>query len=754
MQRLKVTIRGAVQGVGFRPFVYRLATEMSLAGWVMNSPQGVFIEAEGAKETLDDFLLRLEREKPSLSFIQSLEYSLLEPDGYDGFEIRPSDDAGERSAVIMPDIATCPQCRDELLDPRDRRHRYPFTNCTLCGPRFSIIRALPYDRANTTMRSFAMCPRCRHEYDDPKDRRFHAQPDACGVCGPRLALWDERGKTLATDDDALRQAAAAVTGGLVVALKGLGGFQLLVDARNDKAVRRLRERKIREEKPLAVMFPDMESLRRYARVSPLEERLLTSPESPIVLLERLSKSAMAPSVAPDNPYVGVMLPYTPLHHLLMRELGFPVVATSGNRHDEPIVTDEAEAVAAIAGIADRFLVHDRPIERHVDDSVARVQLGREMVMRRARGYAPLPVIVKRALPPLLAVGGHLKNTVAVSRGSEVILSQHIGDLETAKALFAFRKVIADLLSLYEVTPVAVAHDAHPDYLSTQWAKSAPYPGLAVQHHHAHLAACMAENDVDGEVLGVTWDGAGYGDDGTLWGGEFLLGDASSYRRVAHVRRFRLPGGEAAIKEPRRTAVGLLHEIGEGFDLLPPASDAEPLSDGDLRLLDQMLAKGINSPVTTSAGRLFDGVAALLGIRSVCSFEGQAAMMVEFRAERGVDDSYDFALRDGEPLVLDWEPLFREVIRDRDAGAPVGVICARFHNTLAEAIVEVAKRTGASRIALTGGVFQNRYLTERAFRRLEGEGFRPFTHQRVPPNDGGIALGQVLVAAARIDKGCV
>ncbi|MCJ7491410.1 MAG: carbamoyltransferase HypF, partial [Dehalococcoidia bacterium] len=523
----------------------------------------------------------------------------------DGFEIRRSDDAGERSAVIMPDIATCPQCREAVLDPRDRRHRYPFTNCTLCGPRFSIIRALPYDRANTTMRSFAMCPRCRHEYEDPKDRRFHAQPDACGVCGPRLALWDERGKTLATDDDALRQAAAALTAGLVVALKGLGGFQSLVDARNDAAVRRLRERKRREEKPLAVMFPDLETLGRYARVSPLEERLLTSPESPIVLLERLPKSAMAPSVAPDNPYVGSMLPYTPLHHLLMRELGFPVVATSGNLHDEPIVTDEAEAVEAIAGIADRFLVHDRPIERHVDDSVVRVQLGREMVMRRARGYAPLPIIVRRALPPLLAVGGHLKNTVAVSRGSEVILSQHIGDLETAKALFAFRKVITDLLSLYEVTPVAIAHDAHPDYLSTQWAKRAPYPAVAVQHHHAHLAACIAENDVDGEVLGVTWDGAGYGDDGTLWGGEVLLGDASGYRRVAHLRPFRLPGGEAAITEPRRTALGLLHEIGAGFDLLPPPSDAPPLSESDLALLDQMLARGVNSPVTTSAGRLFD-----------------------------------------------------------------------------------------------------------------------------------------------------
>ncbi len=753
MQRLRVTIRGAVQGVGFRPFVYRLATEMALHGWVKNSPQGVFIEAEGAKETLDSFLLRLEREKPSLSFIQSLEYSVLEPLGYQGFEIRHSDGKGERSAVIMPDIATCPQCRDELFDAADRRYRYPFTNCTLCGPRFSIVQALPYDRANTTMQRFVMCPRCRREYEDPRDRRFHAQPDACGVCGPRLALWDESGRTLAEGDDALQQAASALRQGLIVALKGLGGFQLLVDARSDEAVRRLRERKRREEKPLAVMFPDMQSLKGQASVSALEERLLASPESPIVLLERLAASDIALSVAPDNPYLGSMLPYTPLHHLLLREVGFPVVATSGNQHDEPIVTEEAEAVEDLRGIADRFLVHDRPIERHVDDSVVRVQLGREMVMRRARGYAPLPVVVKRALPPLLAVGGHLKNTVAVSRGSEVVLSQHIGDLETAKALFAFRKVIGDLLSLYEVTPQAVAHDLHPDYLSTQWAKSAPYPAIAVQHHHAHLAACLAENDLEGEVLGVTWDGAGLGDDGTLWGGEFLLGDAAGYRRVATLRPFRLPGGEAAIKEPRRTALGLLHEMNADFGLLRPSADAAPLLDGELRLLEQMLAKGVNSPVTTSAGRLFDAVAALLGLRSVCSFEGQAAMMVEFQTEHGVDGRYDFALRDGEPLVLDWEPLLRGVIRDRGEGVATPVICARFHNALAEAIVEVARRAGATRVALTGGVFQNRYLTERAYRRLESEGFRPFTHQRVPPNDGGIALGQVLVAAARMDKGC-
>ncbi len=756
MQRLKVTIRGAVQGVGFRPFVYRLAREMELGGWVKNSPQGVFIEAEGPKETLDEFLLRLERERPRLSFIQSLEYSVLEPLGYEEFQIRHSEDAGERVAVIMPDIATCPECRRELFQPGDRRLRYPFTNCTLCGPRFSIIQALPYDRANTTMKAFVMCPECRREYEDPGDRRFHAQPDACGVCGPHLSLWDEKGEALAASDNALKRAATVIKRGRVLALKGLGGFQLLVDARNEDAVLRLRERKRREEKPLALMFPDLESLRSYVEVSPLEERLLLSAESPIVLMRRRPDTDIAPAVAPDNPYLGGMLPYTPLHHLLMRELGFPVVATSGNLHDEPILTDEGEALESIGDIADCFLVHNRPIERHVDDSVVRVQLGRETLLRRARGYAPLPISVKRSLPLLLAVGGHLKNTVAVSRGSEVILSQHIGDLETAKAFFAFRKVIDDLLSLYDVRPLAVAHDAHPDYLSTQYARDSGYPTIEVFHHHAHLASCMAENELEGEVLGVTWDGAGYGEDKTLWGGEFLLGDAGGYRRVAHVRPFRLPGGEAAIKEPRRTALGLLYEV-FGPDALEagrylPAGE-EDFSEATTRLLRQMLEKGVGSPVTTSAGRLFDAVAAILGIRSVCSFEGQAAMMVEFRAQEGVDEHYPVCLRDTEPLVFDWEPMFREILRERDGGVPTGVICAKFHNTLAEVIVAVARRIGARRVALTGGVFQNRYLTERAFRRLERAGLKPFTHQRVPPNDGGIALGQIMVAAARIDQLC-
>ena len=759
MQRLRVTIRGAVQGVGFRPFVYRLATEMGLDGWVRNSPQGVFIEAEGPKETLDSFLLRLEREKPRLSFIQSLEYSLLEPLGYEGFQIRHSDASGERATVILPDIATCPQCRAELFDPADRRFRYPFTNCTLCGPRFSIIQSLPYDRASTTMRSFVMCPDCRREYGDPADRRFHAQPDACGVCGPHLSLWDARGEALAASDNALKRAATVIKRGRILALKGLGGFQLLADGRNEEAVLRLRERKRREEKPLALMFPDLETLECYVHISSLEERLLLSAESPIVILQRRPDSDIAPAVAPENPYLGAMLPYTPLHHLLLRELGFPVVATSGNLHDEPILTDEGEALAVIAGIADCFLVHNRPIERHVDDSVARVQLGRETLLRRARGYAPLPIVLKRSLPPLLAVGGHLKSTVAVSKGSDAVLSQHIGDLETAKAFFAFRKVIDDLLSLYEVQPVAVAHDAHPDYLSTLYAKESGYPTIEVYHHHAHLAACLAENDLEGEVLGVTWDGAGYGEDKTLWGGEFLLGDAGGYTRVAHLRPFRLPGGEAAIKEPRRTALGLLYEpfgpdaLAKGLYLPPDKLAAEGFSEATARLLGQMLEKGVNSPITTSAGRLFDAVAALLGIRSVCSFEGQAAMMVEFQADESEETRYPVHLREAEPLVFDWEPMFREILKERDQGVPLPVICARFHNTLAEAILEVARKVGAKRVALTGGVFQNRYLTERAFRRLEGAGFKPYIHQRVPPNDGGIALGQIVIAAARMDKLC-
>jgi hydrogenase maturation protein HypF len=780
--RLKVVIRGAVQGVGFRPFVYRLATESGLRGWVLNSSQGVFIEVEGERPVLEEFLLRLEQEKPPRAIIQSLEFSFLDPVGYPDFVIRHSEEAGEKTVLILPDIATCPQCYREVGDPDDRRYRYPFTNCTHCGPRFTIIQALPYDRPNTSMAHFPLCPDCRREYEDPLDRRFHAQPVACPVCGPQVALYPGDGhfpsaRHLA-GDEAIREAGRAVREGRILAMKGLGGFLLIVDARNEAAVRRLRERKQREEKPFALLYPSLEAIKEHCFVSPLEERVLTSPESPIVLLRRretppaarggLGGGEVCEAVASGNPYLGVMLPYTPLHDLLMQALGFPVVATSGNRSDEPICVDEDEARERLGGIADLFLVHNRPIVRHCDDSVVRVVLGQELVLRRARGYAPLPVrLPKSEPPPILAVGAHLKNTIALSVGRQVFVSQHIGDLDTPQACAAFERVISDFRRLYEVEPFAIAHDLHPDYFSTKYATShIPHPTshiphrtshIAVQHHHAHLASCLAENEVEGPVLGVTWDGTGYGPDGTVWGGEFLWGDAAGFERVAHLRTFRLPGGEAAVREPRRTALGVLWEhfgpeVFEWEDLAPVVA----FSAAERRLLQQMLERGVNSPVTSSAGRLFDAVAALVGLRQENRFEAQAAMMLEYAVDETVTDAYPLPISNiqyptPQPLVLDWGPLLEALLTDLRRGVPVGVMVARFHNALVEGIVAVARAVGADRAALSGGCFQNRILLERAYRRLTGAGIRVYVHQRIPPNDGGIALGQVAVAARKLDQ---
>ncbi|GIV19687.1 MAG: carbamoyltransferase [Armatimonadota bacterium] len=745
--RIRLVIRGAVQGVGFRPFIYRLATELGLKGWVVNSAQGVFIEVEGEPQTLQQFVRRVETDKPPRAFIQSLEQSVLDPVGYTTFEIRHSEERGEKSALILPDIATCPDCLRELFDPADRRYLYPFTNCTNCGPRYSIIEALPYDRPNTTMKAFTMCPKCREEYENPLDRRFHAQPNACPECGPHLELWDKKGALLAMHHEALLRAVEAIGEGCIVAVKGLGGFHLIVDARNDAAVRRLRERKRREEKPFALMYPSLETVKAHCEVNEVEERVLRSPESPIVLLRRKEEEAVAPSVAPNNPYLGVMLPYTPLHHLLMRELGFPIVATSGNLSDEPICTDEREALHRLAGIADLFLVHNRPIARHVDDSVVRVLLGRELVLRRARGYAPLPVLVKEPLPPLLAVGAHLKNTVALSTGRQVFISQHIGDLETPQALEAFHRVIADVKELWEHQPRAVACDMHPDYLSTQAAHRMGLPVVEVQHHVAHILSCMAENELEPPVLGVSWDGTGYGTDGTIWGGEFLTVREESWERFAHLRPFRLPGGDRAIKEPRRSALGVLYELlgDDAFDLLE-----EMFTESERRLLQQMLRQGVNAPVTTSAGRLFDAVASLVGLRRLVNFEGQAAMELEFLTH-GVhtDEIYPFSLFEKAlPHVLDWSAMIEAILQDVRQDVPPPLIAARFHNTLVEMMVEVARAAGIERVALSGGCFQNAYLTERAVRRLSEEGFRPYWHQRVPPNDGGIALGQIAGATMR------
>ena len=847
-------MRGAVQGVGFRPFVYRLATELGLTGWVNNSTQGVFIEVEGPQVALEQLLLRLEAEKPPRSFIQSLEASWLDATGYSDFVIRESEAGGVKTALVLPDVATCPDCLREVFDPANRRYFYPFTNCTHCGPRFSIIESLPYDRPNTAMKRFAMCPPCQAEYDDPRDRRFHAQPNACPECGPQVELWDGQGKPVASGANSpggsqavVAAAADAIRQGRIVAVKGLGGFHLMVAAEDDQAVRRLRALKHREEKPLGLMFPSLAAIKAICEVAPFEDRLLRSPEAPIVLLRRIHASgithhasAALPSVAPGNPNLGVMLPYTPLHHLLMSLLGAPVVATSGNLSDEPICTNEHEALERLGGIADLFLVHNRPIVRHVDDSIVRMMMGRELVLRRARGYAPLPVTLSSAVANgvagagkvILAVGAQLKNTIALSVGSQVFISQHIGDLETDLAYEAFRRVIADFTRLYDVSPAVIAADAHPDYLSTRFAQdlvsrgsrregvlpntgarlspaaahpdlscgpmdirpfrtvvaaaagdsrapkptsalgqhareeaqtSAPQPSihnpqlLLVQHHMAHVLSCMAENELQPPLLGVSWDGTGYGLDHTVWGGEFFLITATGCQRVAHLRQFPLPGGDQAVKEPRRTALGLLYEMfgDEAFGMRTLAP-LRAFSPAELAPLKTMLARKLNSPLTSSAGRLFDAVAALAGLRQHVRFEGQAAMELEFALEDAQPtDAYQFlhaprnthpaSATEPSPLILDWCSVIREILADLDRKVPVSEISARFHNALAEAVVAVARQACQIRVVLSGGCFQNRYLTERAVRRLREEGFQPYWHQRVPPNDGGISLGQAVAA---------
>lgn len=746
-ERLRVVVRGAVQGVGFRPFAYRLATELKLNGWVLNSAQGVFIEVEGERDALQKFLSCLQTDKPPRAVIQSLESSFLEATGYGVFEIRETQDHGAKTALILPDIATCAECLSEIVDPTNRRFRYPFTNCTNCGPRFSIIQELPYDRANTSMKTFVMCDECEREYNDPLDRRFHAQPNACSRCGPKLQLWNESGEVVSNGDDSLHDAARAVRDGKILALKGIGGFQLIVDARSEAAVTRLRKRKHREEKPFAVMYPSLDRVRAHCQVSDLEGRLLLSPESPIVLLLRQPnrQDVCAPSIAPGNPNLGVMLPYTPLHHLLMRDLDFPVVATSGNLSDEPICIDEHEALKRLRDIADVFLVHNRPIVRHIDDSIVRIMCGRELILRRARGYAPLPLHLPGVLPTVLAVGAHLKNSIALSVGQNIFVSQHIGDLETKEAYDAFRRSAGDLPKLYDAKPETVVCDLHPDYLSTKFATELGFPSVQrIQHHWAHIAACMAENEIEAPALGVAWDGTGYGLDETIWGGEFLLAQGGSFIRVAHFRQCRLPGGEAAIKEPRRSALGLLYEI-FGDKLWDRTDLLTAFSPSEMSILRQILEKQINAPLTSSVGRLFDAVASLIGLRHQTTFEGQAAMELEFALRSGCDEAYPFELRDELPMALDWQPAIVQLLADCELGLSPDLVAAKFHNMLVETIVAVARKVGQPKVVFSGGCFQNRYLAERAVARLRAENFRPYWHQRVPPNDGGISLGQIIAA---------
>ncbi len=749
--RLRILIRGAVQGVGFRPTVFRLAKERGLFGWVRNTTHGVIIEAEGPETKCREFLSSLHIEKPVHAFFQSLEVSYLDPAGYQDFQILESE-PGEPTALILPDLAMCLQCRADISDPKNSRYRYPFTNCTQCGPRYSIMEALPYDRIHTTMKNFQMCPQCENEYHDPHNRRFHAQPNACPACGPQVELWDSKGTVLERNDAAIMMAEHEILKGKIVALKGLGGFQLAVDARNAEAVKRLRQRKHRSAKPFAVMFPDLKSVERECHVSDEEKRLLTSGAAPIVLLEKRA-ACVCKEAAPGNPYLGVMLPYTPLHHLVMSDLQIPVVMTSGNVSEDPMCIDEQQALEDLKNIAEAFLVHNRPIARAVDDSVARIVLNRELILRRARGYAPLPILIRSDGNDFdaVAVGAHLKNAVAVKKGKNIFLSQHIGDLETEPSYEAFVRTITDLKTMYAVKPQAVFCDRHPDYLSTQYARKQQAAPIEIQHHVAHVFSCMAENDLTAPVLGVAWDGTGYGLDNTVWGGEFFEIQEKSITRTASLRPFPLPGGEKAVLEPRRCALGLLYESSRGHvEYYQDMEFLKCFSETELKNLIQILRNQKQSPFTSSVGRLFDAVASFVGIRQVLEFEGQAAMEVEFAAERAHSENYyQYELTEKDQRDSPYSAqrqvdiaLIDAVSSDLKNGVATDEICGRFHNTLVEALVSVARRAKISKVVLSGGCFQNRYLLERAVRRLKEDGFHPYWHQRIPPNDGGIALGQI------------
>ncbi|MFN3873146.1 MAG: carbamoyltransferase HypF [Ignavibacterium sp.] len=754
-KRVQILIQGAVQGVGFRPFIYKLANELSLKGIIANNVNGVIIDVEGNENTLNEFISRIKSDKPRNSVINSFTVKELLLNGYEDFQIIESESSGEPSAIILPDIAVCNECLTEMFDPENRRYLYPFINCTNCGPRFSIIESLPYDRPNTSMKIFEMCDKCREEYQNPLDRRFHAQPIACPDCGPQIQLLNQSGEIICERQNAITKTVALIRQGKIVALKGLGGFQLIANAGDDDAVKRLRERKHRDEKPFAVMFPSIEMIKQFCDISKTEEQILNSPESPIVLVKKKNMtlhqtSAISELVAPKNPYLGVMLPYTPLHHLLMKEFGEPMIVTSGNISEEPMCIDESGAIERLSGIADYFLIHNRPIVRPVDDSVVRVVKDKLMILRRARGFSPMPISIRNAVEEnFICVGGHLKNTISLKKGNEVFISQHIGDLENTEAEKYFRNTISDFKQMYKVKPEYYVHDWHPDYSSTKFCNQQNVKTISVQHHLAHIAACYEENKLDGKCFAVCWDGTGYGLDGTIWGGEFFIYDEYEFQHFAQFRQFRLPGGDAAARDTRRSLAGILYEIfGESipFERLNLTHTKK-----DLTIFIQMLKRNINCFTTSSAGRLFDAVSALLNICQKSTYEGQAAMMLEFIADKRINNYYYFDLLEKEKLMVDWQPMFEEIVIDLEQKLSASEISAKFHNTLVQIIISLAKRVSHSNVLLTGGCFQNVFLLERTIERLIEEGFVPHWNKLVPTNDGGISFGQAVFANNFIRK---
>jgi hydrogenase maturation protein HypF len=736
-ERRQIRVHGIVQGVGFRPFVYNLAQSFGLSGYVLNSSAGVLVELEGAPDRIERFLRELRENPPPLAQIEDIAVESLEPAGYTGFVIRESVDEPGELVPVSPDVSTCADCLCDFTTPANRRFGYAFTNCTNCGPRYTITRAIPYDRPLTTMACFPMCDECLREYEDPANRRFHAQPNACPVCGPTLSR-------------PMAEIQRLLHGGQIVAIKGLGGFHLVCDPFNEAALGLLRERKKRSDKPFALMFPDAAAAERFCFVSDAERAALSSIRRPIVILARRPDSPLSQALAPGNNTLGIMLPYTPLHHLLLD--GFSaLVMTSGNLSEEPIVTGNREAAERLANVADAFLFHNRDIHTRVDDSVVRVFAGRERVLRRSRGYAPFPVTLDFPVAEILACGAELKNTFCLTKQHHAFLSQHIGDLENYETLVFYRETLDRMKQLFRIAPTSVAYDLHPQYLSTKLAlEMTGVEQIGVQHHHAHIASCMAENGITEKVIGVAFDGTGYGTDGKIWGGEFLLADFDGFERRAHFRYVPLAGGDTAVREPWRLALAyLLDTFGARLDSLDLPL-LERVGRRKIATVRSMIERRINTVETSACGRLFDAVASLVGIRDEVNFEAQAAIELEASAFAGVDQIYPFELAGDQ---IDVRPMVEQIVRDVLARKPTGWISAVFHNTIAALVVAVCRRLRATeqvqRVALSGGTFQNVYLVERAVALLRAEGFEVLLHSRVPPNDGGISLGQAVIANAKL-----
>lgn len=759
--RTQILVRGIVQGVGFRPFIFSLARRRALRGQVFNNPSGVVIDVEGESAVIAQFVREIESNPPPLSQIESVECNDgLTPAHYQDFRIIESASAGAKFVPISADIGTCPDCLRELFDPTDRRYRYPFINCTNCGPRFTIVENIPYDRAQTTMREFEMCAQCRAEYENPLDRRFHAEPTACAGCGPQLRLTDAHGHWVRLEtqwnEDAISRTRTLLAGGMIVAIKGIGGFHLACDAAKAEVVGRLRERKYREDKPFALMANSVEIVRQYCSVSEAEEKMLLSARRPIVLLAKKPDAELPRAVAPGVGTLGFMLPYTPLHFLLLENLDRPLVMTSGNVSDEPICFEDREAAARLHHIADYYLTHDRRIHMRMDDSVARVFGGREMLLRRSRGYAPAPIKTAfRFTRQILACGAELKNTFCLARDHSAFISHHIGDLENLETLRSYTAGIEHYQRLFDLQPEVVAYDLHPEYLSTKYALALDgiETKIGVQHHHAHIAGCLADNGVEGEVIGVAMDGLGFGADGRLWGGEFFIADVAHAQRIAHLDYIPMPGGAKAIREPWRMAAAYLHRaLGDAF-LELDLPFVRGLDHPAWATLRGMTARGVNSPETSSMGRLFDALAGLLCLRGAVNYEGQAAIELETIADRNITQGYDFEF-DGE--VIRANAVIRRAVEDLLNGEPDTAVSAKFHwgiiNLIAALACRIRDERRLNRVALSGGVFQNMILLEGVGRKLGQQGFEVFTHSRVPTNDGGISLGQAAVASARLAAG--